>query len=158
MPPSCHSRAGPRSLGETQGGQGVTSLPAAPPWARRHRNDPHWPHPSDRARGRAAGAGGERDPAATRVHRTSIRFAYARCEARRSRTTDQTPEKASSRDRPTAGRRRGAARELAEVLVPVQLRPALLSIAVRTAAPEARSEAPKYETQSLIHISYAFFC
>src|SRR3546814_10244841 len=38
LPPSCHSRAGPRSLGETQGGQGVTSLPAAPPWARRHRN------------------------------------------------------------------------------------------------------------------------
>src|SRR3546814_13091155 len=46
-------------------------------------------------------------------------------------------EKASSRDRPTAGRRRGAAREMAEVLVPVELRPALLSIAVRTAAPEA---------------------
>src|SRR3546814_12699478 len=53
------------------------------------------------------------------------------------RTTDQTPEKASSRDRPTAGRRRGAAREMAEVLVPVELRPAFLSIAVRTAAPEA---------------------
>src|SRR3546814_19516799 len=38
LPPSCHSRAGPRSLGETHGGQGVTSLPAAPPWARRPRN------------------------------------------------------------------------------------------------------------------------